>query len=1111
MGDRVVKYEASAGSGKTFQLTLAFLARLFRIFTQFRRQPSGQQDWKKVLSSVLAITFTNKAAGEMKERILNRLKRFALNQRGYALSDGDQAFLCELEVESGIPAETILELSSLILETILSNYNDFNVKTIDSLMSAIVKVISPDLELPPDFEIQVDAVADLHQKAYLYIEELCDRNWPAMEELLNDISSIEPLTNWQVEEEIMSLLVFIHRLSMNQEIREVNEESLVRLKNITATEANNFKKHLRELVTLIKAEPAGQYINIYLKGNVINLFLMKALASYASSDRLVGDLNAVVNKAFFKKRDPSSFFKKDCPLEYRDRFINVFESTRKSLSRFVRLFSEFRVMNLNRFYRGFTEFRQQDRQKIFVEEFSRTLRSRLQDWQQSALPYIYLKLSDRFHHFLFDEFQDTSELQFKALAPLIDETLSADEQTSLFIVGDRKQAIYRWRGGNSELMNEEVLRTEIPAIDFISPDPFTQSLTANWRSAGKIVDFNNRFWDVELLSTSLTAGGIHTMISQDFDSSFQYLPTGRSIQTGYVKIEVKECSDSFNSEADGVESELLRLILGMVREAEQKGYRGAEIAVLVRKNSEGRDIIRFLSGQGIAAISDESLLLSSSPTINQLIAFFKFLDFPQDNLSFFTFITGEIFSRVAHQLFPEEFLGFDETVFICEAREMPFYKVFQECCPQLWQALIEPFFKSVGFLAVYDLYEDILQIYSLYENFPEAAMFLLSLGELLHQLEQRQISSITAFIHEWEAIREMERESQFAIDMPEANDSIRVMTLHKAKGLEFPVVILPLKDSHPPHEKPIFLEEGHIFQISKDYATLNQQLKDLYLEEVRKAVVDILNLYYVGFTRSRAALLIPLVIKKLSDDTLTKKNDDLKRLKNFAQVLLNHPLLEWHREGESGEKKSPVFDGTYIREFGIFDEAIPTEPVPVEGKKLVLFSKRVLTSHWQREFLVFSGSPIPESREREARLRGDQFHQVLAKVEIFNEKEDVRPIITTIIEGFGFNPEYIELINAFLTHEHIFPFFRGDFAVYNEVEVARVGDISGDYEYRRIDRLMVGKDEVIVIDYKTGREKSKVHERQIRQYLEIVRPLLRKEKYRAFLLYPDLLEVEEVQ
>jgi ATP-dependent helicase/nuclease subunit A len=1102
MGDRVVKYEASAGSGKTFRLTLAFLARLCQIFARFRQQSSEQRDIQKLLSSVLAITFTNKAAGEMKERILERLKRFALSRQGHPLDEGDREFLRELSLESGLPAGNILELSGFILEIIMAHYNDFNVKTIDSLMSAVVKVISPDLGLPPDFEIQVDASAHLQQKAYQYLEELCDRDWPEVEEFLKDIGGIEPLENFRVEEEIMGLLVYIHRLSMNQEVEEVDGEALLKLKAATAAAANDFKNKLAELLALIKAEPLDKHKNAFLKGNMVNPYLVKALEAFSGSEKLLGDLSAVVSRAFFKRDDPQALFKKDCPPDYRQQFTAAFTRARRALSRLVRLFAEFRLVNLNRFYRGFSDFRQRERQKIFVEEFSRTIRGQLREWQQSALPYIYLKLSERFRHFLFDEFQDTSELQFRALCPLIDETLSSDEQASLFIVGDRKQAIYRWRGGNSELMNEEVLRAEIPAIDFTSPGPFTRSLDANWRSAREIVDFNNGFWAEAQLAAALEAGGMAIGISRDFGRSFQQLPAGVSPQKGYVRIEVKALGDSQEAEGDGAEEELFGQILAMVREAEEKGYRGADIAILVRKNAEARAIIRFLAEQGVAAISDESLFLSSSALINQLIAFLKFLDFPPDNLSFYTFISGEVFRRAAVQKLPTEWSGFDETDFIGSDRGAPFYKIFQQRCPGNWQALIEPFFKSVGFLAVYDLYEDILQAFGLYENFPEEAMFLLSFGELLHQLEQRGISSIAALIQEWEAIKGTEGESQFALDMPEEVDRIRVMTLHKAKGLEFPVVILPLRDSRSPHERPVFLEGGHIFQISKDYAALNRQLAEIYLEEVRKAAVDILNLYYVGFTRARTVLLIPLVLRKMGGDAEARGTDPFKRLKNFTPVLLNHPLLDWPPGGA---------EGTYVREFGTFESTMSGRPAAPAGATLSLVSKRVLTAHWQREFLVFSGSPIVESSQEEARLRGERFHQVLAHIKTFGHKSEIRPVLETIVNRLGLAGEYTDWIDSFLTDDRVFPFFQGDFRVDNEVEVCRVGRERGDYEFRRIDRLMVTDDEVVVIDYKTGVDRSEAHERQVREYLEILRPLLGERRYRAFLLYPDLPAVEEVR
>ncbi len=163
-----------------------------------------------------------------------------------------------------------------------------------------------------------------------------------------------------------------------------------------------------------------------------------------------------------------------------------------------------------------------------MEEFSQTLARLFARWSEEAFPYLYLKMSDRFRNFLFDEFQDTSTLQFKALAPLIDEVLSREKNASLFIVGDRKQAIYRWRGGNSELMEESLLREQVPAIDNLSRGTFSSTLGANWRSRRAIVDFNNRFWDPEAISR-ISGDGV---LQQAIGEQFQGLTAGAPRERG---------------------------------------------------------------------------------------------------------------------------------------------------------------------------------------------------------------------------------------------------------------------------------------------------------------------------------------------------------------------------------------------------------------------------------------------------------------------------------------------------------------------------------------------------------------------------------------------------
>ena len=652
------------------------------------------------------------------------------------------------------------------------------------------------------------------------------------------------------------------------------------------------------------------------------------------------------------------------------------------------------------------------------------------------------------------------------------------------MVGDRKQAIYRWRGGNSELMNEEILRAEIQSLNLASERSFSKELDKNWRSEKGIVGFNNTFWNPKNIIETIPCESVKHAVLRNFKNSIQKIPDYKNQTNGFVFISVNVNEDFTSNKKEQL---LFDEIFESIQKSRNKGYKDSDIAILVRKNEEGRDIIRFLSLKGINAISDESLLLSSSPVINEIISFFKFLDFPPDNLSFYSFVNGEIFQTSAKKLFKEEMKAFNESVFIEASGSKPFYKIFKNHFPDLWKYFIEPFFKSVGFLPLYDIFHDMVQKFKLYENFKEYANFFLSFGEFIHDLEQKEIHSISCFFDEWKRL--IEGKSQQTIDNIEYSSGIRVMTIHKAKGLEFPVVILPIKDSRPKNKRPLFLDNGMFYHISKDYASINQELKRIYLKEIEKDYIDNLNLLYVALTRAQNAQFIHIVTKKLPSSS----SDEFKSFGNFAEIILNHPMID----PDKG-----------LIEFGKFSEKKSKEKEVMPSLELPLISKKILTKQWQKEFLIFSISKHTPESEKEGMERGEIIHSILAKIKRFDNKGEIKALLNSIIEEMGLEKDYVELLFEFLSLDEVFQFFNPTFDVFNEKEIVKV--TGNKYICKRIDRLNVRGDEFIVIDYKTGREKKEVYREQIREYVDIIRPMFKNKKSRAFLLYPDLKEVEQV-
>jgi len=783
----------------------------------------------------------------------------------------------------------------------------------------------------------------------------------------------------------------------------------------------------------------------------------------------------------------------------RERFAAAYQPAQRALQDAVLTFSAFKTLPYHELLGNFRDEWNQGKKTLFVEEFSHALAGLFDRWREEAFPYLYLKLSDRFSSFLFDEFQDTSTLQFRALAPLIDEVLSRKESGSLFIVGDRKQAIYRWRGGNSELMEEERLREEVPAIDNLSRNGFSSSLEMNWRSRRTIVDFNNDFWDPENISRIAAESDLQQALRNNFKGSKQELPEAGKREGGFVELSLHvEAEEKGEEEAgeddrgalsefhlDEVESIIRRLHDG-------HHYKYSDIAVLVRKNDQVRAVIRRLGRKKIDSISDQSLMLGANPRVAEIIAFLRFLDYPPDNLNFFSFIHGEIFRAAAETSFGAEMTAFSEEMFIgCQG---PFYKLFQETFPGAWKGLIEPFFQSVGFLPPYDLFSDLTQVFRIYENFKDDTPFFLALGDALHGVERVGGSSIAGFLRLWQKM--VEDEETPSVTIPENTPGVHVLTMHQSKGLEFPAVIVPVNDSGARGDDNLQWDHDGLFYIHGDIAQAHPDLRERYEKENIRSSIDLLNLLYVAFTRAREALFVPVAVSKGIQAPDRASDRLVRKIVRASDAVGRHPLLNWLNDGP----REPYRRGEL--------EMKEQEP-PKSIQPAAITSKKMLTRSWQSRYLVFQKADAKERRDRSGAERGERIHELLARLGRAAVPGELDTRVRELAAEAGWPASDVEVVAGFLCRADVFPLLSRGNEVHLEKEI--VNNSQAMPEFRRLDRLQVGTEEVLVIDFKTGPEKSEGYRIQMAGYLDAVGPLFPGRRCRGYLLYVDRGEIEEVR
>lgn len=1100
----VLKLEASAGSGKTYRLALEYLSRLLMAFAGPEGKASDPRQRRELLGSILAITFTVKAAQEMKARIVEKLKRFALCTKRQDLDEENKEFLDRLARETKLAPDKIIELSGELIELVLASYEDFNVTTIDSLMSAMVKAVSPDLDLPADYEIAVDAGDEMASRGRAMLAALADDDWERLKHFLEDLRCLNPQVVWKADDSLIEKVTTLFRRTLQQG-SENADASPGDLRPQLEANWLNFQNELRPFSRIMNEEPLKNGKCEHVSGTSATSRLLKALGEALETGSGFPGLETLIDSSFFFKPDPEALLVKKAPPDYRHRFISAYRPAQQALRETVLAFSAYKTLPYREFLRNFISVWESGKKTLFVEEFSQTLARLFVRWSEDAFPYLYLKLSDRFNSFLFDEFQDTSTLQFKALAPLIDEVLSREKNASLFIVGDRKQAIYRWRGGNSELMEENRLRQQVPAIDNVSKKEFSSTLGTNWRSRREIVDFNNRFWDSEAISRIAAEVVLQQAIGNNFKDSRQALPEDRDREGGYVElsldVEVKESHEGEAGETetredeDGVLSSAhLDRIENIIRRLhDEHDYEYSDIAVLVRKNAQVRAVIRHLGRKHkkISSISDQSLMLGSNSKVAEIIAFLRFLDYPPDDLNFFSFINGGIFRVAAKAPFLEEMKAFSEEMFIgCRG---PFYKLFQEKFPGTWKGLIEPFFQSVGYLPPYDLFSDITQVFSIYENFSDDTPFFLALGDALHRAERDGGSSIAGFLRQWRKM--VEDEATPSVTIPENTPGVRVLTMHQSKGLEFCAVIVPIDDSGGRGDDNLHWDQEGLFYINSDIARAHPDQRDRYEKENCRGSIDLLNLLYVAFTRAREALFVPVAVRKAIKAPETARNGLVKKITRASDAVGRHPLLNWFNEGQP----APYRRG----------ELEKKKKERLAGKRpAAITSKKMLTRSWQTKYLVFKKADAKERHDRQGAKRGERFHDLFSRLGKITTAGQLAARVRDLAENAGWPRNEAEAVVAFLCRDDVFHLLTCGQEVHWEKEVV---DNSGAVpEFRRLDRLQVGADEVLVIDFKTGTNKSEEYKCQVAGYLGTVGPLFPGRKCRGYLLYIDRGEVDEV-
>ena len=1007
-------YNASAGSGKTFTLVKEYLTLLFT---------STKKDRYK---NILAITFTNKAVGEMKKRIIDSLAEFSKLEN----HQENNALLNIISEETGLPPQEIKNKSAEILKSIIHNYAAFEISTIDGFTHRVLRTFARDLGIPMNFEVELSADEVLMEA----VESLISRagNDKKLTRVLIDytLSKTDDDKSWDISRDLFQISKLL--------INENHQKAIQTLKSKTL---EDFEKFSKKLGTDIKTaeetlSASSDYFFDLIKNNGIEekWFSRGSVPGYFKKIKK-GDKNINYSTNWAENIAETALYNKsldDASKSIMDglqsEIVELFNTTKRAYFQ-IEFLSEIRknlvqLSLLNEINRE-VESIKKDRNLVLISEFNPKISEQVKD---QPVPFIYERLGERYEHYFIDEFQDTSTMQWENLIPLVGNKLDSADAAGLTIVGDAKQSIYRWRGGRAEQLID---LSNLKTIPFQTEQKVV-NLPDNFRSGSEVVNFNNDFF--RYAASMLT----YPEYSELFTNSAQNPKKG---DYGYVNIEFVEAE---NREE---EFEIYpQKILGIIKQLDTKGFNRKDICILTRRRSEGVAVAEYLSKNAVPVISSETLLLSQSPEVRFIADLLFFSMNPEDDKA-----KLRTFDYLAEKLISE-----DEIHHVL-------VKYLPKNGAQFFEWLSEYDLKfdmtQLKKLSLYESVEYIIRSFDLVEGSDAYIQFFL---DFVFETTQKTSNSLGDFLEKWE-----QKKDKLSIVVPEADNAVQIMTIHKSKGLEFPVVIYPFANSDLQDTRndnlwlDIHDENIPIAYVSASQKMLNwnDNAANKFQDLIFKNELDTLNVLYVACTRAAQQLYI-----------LSNHNDKPKRTPNVSDILADYirSAGKWN-EGL-----------TY--DFGSSDkilESKASENSSIEATKYYSSA----TQNQAVNIVTRSGS-LWDSKQQEAIEKGEIAHEILARININEDlSEAVSWAVNTGMITEESRNEITTLISNIMEHPDLKQYFSNEANNLNEKEL-----ITTSGKRLRPDRLNFEGTKVTVLDYKTGGFVD-THTKQVLEYANALRDM----------------------
>ena len=1075
-------YKASAGSGKTFRLALEYLKIAL----------AGEWNYK----NILAVTFTNKATTEMKERVIEELYVLAQEQ--------PSAYLPLLVQEMGLPEVVLAERARKSLKRILHDYSRFSISTIDSFFQRVIKSFNRELGINVAYQV------DLEDN--LILEEAVDELLLSIEENPELLEWLKKFANekiregggWNLKNDILKLGSQIYNetfKALNQTLYEkINDKAFI----------NAYKKELNAVIhqfenNLKRIGKAGLNV-MEQRGLSVDDFKYKKSGAAASFQRLADlNLDKWPAKRALKaseeldewtgKKDPAPVVEAAAALQallleaitFFYQKLHEYNSAKLIVSQ---LYTLGILVDLQAMVRRVT----QEKGVVLISDSGSLLKSIIDD---SDAPFIYEKTGVFYNHFMIDEFQDTSGLQWGNFQPLIANALAEDHLG--MVVGDVKQAIYRWRNGDWNLLASEV-NNQFPANGTEE-----ETLQKNWRSTGNIIRFNNSIFQIlpqlfqqhinaELAENRLEDQEMESQIESIYGQSLQEIANTRLENDGAIRMRFLENGKDVDPEE--LRAQILDELVASIKEVQDRGASAHEIAVLVRTKGDAKEIADRLLKEKDAEtkynfniLSSESLYVKNSAAVSLVLALLQLLADPNDKVALALanhlyynelFDSLDALGKVPSLTVPKSdqmaisFESFDKP------KETSLFEKLTDQNNNLSDFLLSDYFtETLSGRNIQEISLKICELFNLFELQDELAYLQAFIDQLAAFMKSRT-TDISAFLIWWE-----EQGQKKTIAVSEELDAIRIQTIHKAKGLEYNYVFIPFCDwkmDVSPQHAPILWCQPKLPPFDQLELVPVKFGKDMgesiffreYFQEKISNYIDNLNLLYVAFTRARTALFTWSVTSGKFTTMADALLQSLEKADHFALQGEESLFCDLLASYDSEEK-------TF--ELGSFQFPKSSK----ETKKdhcLVLDKFRFADFHSylklrKRNEHFFVEDELASTKVNKGRI----FHEVLAQIATH---EDVEAAVKDLVfrgviqqaEGEAMKMQIHELIIA----PEVTAWFNGSYRVLNERSV-----ITGANGVKRPDRIMLNDDELIVVDYKSGEKELEKYHYQVGNYMKELR------------------------